>query len=236
MKEKLSFDVSKFRSFEAFPAKTSFGQHIFGYLRTSILAGNIMPGSRLVENKVAQALGISRTPVREALHKLEQEGLVKQIPQGGYAVTGLTREEIEDIFGIRSLLESYAARLACARYEKDHLAALEEKHQEATRFVPQGRLDDLAKVNAEFHDMLYSISGRPKLIEIIGNLQSQIQRFRSIILTNEDNARISLDMHSKLLQALKKRDEDRVEKLMKDHILQGQKIVMKALEKRSGEF
>jgi len=58
-----------------------------------------MPGSRLVENKVAQALGISRTPVREALHKLEQEGLVKQIPQGGYAVTGLTREEIEDIFG-----------------------------------------------------------------------------------------------------------------------------------------
>jgi len=236
MKEKLSFDVDSFKSFEAFPAKTSLGQHIFTYLRTSILNGDVVPGSRLVENKVAQALGISRTPVREALHKLEREGLAKQIPQGGYAVTGLTREEIEDIFGIRSLLESYASRVACARYKEDHLAALEKKHEEAKRFVTQGRLDDLARVNAEFHDALYSMSGRPKLIEIINNLQSQIQRFRSIILTDENNARISMDMHRKLLQALKKRDEDRVEKLMKEHILHGQRIVLKALEKRTGEF
>ena len=107
MKEKFDLKNVGFEPLASLPIRKSLGQHIFTHLKKAILKGDVSPGNRLIENKIAKDLEISRTPVREAFHKLEREGLIKQIPQGGYTVRGLTREDIEDLFGIRSLLESH---------------------------------------------------------------------------------------------------------------------------------
>jgi len=223
-------------SLNSLPLRVSLGEHIFSRLKEAILKGEIAPGKRMVENRLAKDLGVSRTPVREAFHKLEREGLTKLTPQGGYTVTGLTKEEIEDIFGIRSLLESYATGLAAINYDKGDLCQLEEKNSEALRCLNENQLADLPRINTEFHEILYSLAGRPKLIEMINNLQAQTYRFRHIILSEKKNAERSIKTHQALVRALKKRDANRSESIIKEHILRGQSIVMKALEDKKGEF
>jgi DNA-binding GntR family transcriptional regulator len=174
--------------------------------------------------------------VREAFHKLEREGLIKQIPQGGYTVTGLTKEDIEDIFGIRSLLESYAAVLAAKNHKENDLLPLEEKNREFQRCLDQNQLEKLPEINTEFHDILYALSGRPLLFKMISQLQAQIYRFRKIILIEKKNAGISIKLHKALVSALKRRDIVQVEQLLKKHILRGQKIVLKSLKNKEGEI
>ena len=236
MKENFDLKSVDFEPLASLPIRKSLGHHIFTHLKKAILKGDISPGSRLIENKIARDLEISRTPVREALHKLEREGLIKQIPQGGYAVTGLTREDIEDLFGIRSLLESYAAGLAAKNPAQEDLVLLEQKNREFQRCLDQDQLGRLSEINTEFHDILYSMSGRPLLIKMISQIQAQTYRFRNIILIDKKNAEISLKLHIALVKALKKRDTDQVEKLLKKHILRGRRFVLASLQDKKGEF
>ena len=216
--------------------RKSLGQHVFENLKHAILRGDVPPGHRLVESRLAETMGISRTPIREAMHKLEREGLLKQLPKSGFRVTGLTREDIEETFGIRSVLESYAARLAAIKHEEGELTPLEEKIAEYQACLDQGRLEDLPAINTEFHDILYALSRSPKLIKMVNDLRDQIYRFRKIILKAETRAKASNEDHRKMLRAMRKRDADRVERLVKEHILRGQRMVLKKLKDRSGEF
>lgn len=207
------------------------GQHVFEYLRESIVRGDISPGNRLVEIRIADALGVSRTPVREAIHKLEREGLLMKQPKSGFVVLGLLREEIEETFGIRGILEGYAARLAALKHEEKALIPLEEKIDEYQEHVNRRDLDALSKINTEFHDMLYALSGSPKLVEMINRLRDQIHRFRKIILKKERLARASLEDHRVMLRLIKKREAEKVEKLVREHILRGQTAVLQELDK-----
>jgi DNA-binding GntR family transcriptional regulator len=216
--------------------RKSLGQHVFENLKGAIIRGDMPPGNRLVESRIADALGISRTPVREAIHKLEREGLLRKLPQGGFFVVGLTREDIEETFGIRSVLESYAARLAAIKHRQEELRPLEEKVDEFQTCLDRGKMDRLPKINTEFHDLLYALCRSPKLIKMINNLREQIYRFRKIILKMEEMAKTSNDDHKEMLKAMKKRDADRVEALVRAHILRGQSIVMNQLKDRTGEF
>ena len=126
--------------------------------------------------------------------------------------------------------------MAAIRHERDDLLPLKEKIEEFRNCLDQQELRDLTKINTEFHDILYTLSKRPKLIEMINNLRDQIYRFRRIILREEKYAEKSHKTHRKLLTALAKRDADRVENLMREHILDGQRIVLNALENKKGEF
>ena len=134
----LDFGVLK-----SLPERQSLGQHVYSHLKQAILRGDIAPGSRLVESRLAGALGISRTPVREGIHKLEREQLIRQGPSGGFFVAGLTREEIEETFGIRAVLESYAASIVASRHRKGELAPLDRKIQEYQQYIDQGNLSPL---------------------------------------------------------------------------------------------
>ena len=111
-------------SLSTIPERKPLGHYVFENLKQAIVRGDFSPGNRLVESRIAEAMGISRTPVREAIHKLEREGLIKKLPQGGFYVLNLSREEIEETFGIRSVLESYAARLAAIKHQKEELEPL----------------------------------------------------------------------------------------------------------------
>ncbi len=223
-------------SLSAIPERKPLGHYVFENLKQAIVRGDFSPGNRLIESHIAEAMGISRTPVREAIHKLEREGLIKKLPQGGFYVLNLTREEIEETFGIRGVLESYAARLAAIKHEKEELAPLEEKIEEFQYFLNHGQMEALLRINTEFHSLLYAMSRSPKLIKMINDLQDQIYRFRRIILKMETMAKTSNEDHRQMLRAMKKRDADRVETLVRHHILRGQKIVLKELENRVQEF
>ena len=223
-------------SLEGLTRRKSLGQHVLENLKHAILRGDIPPGNRLVESRLAETMGISRTPIREAMHKLEREGLLWKLPNSGFTVTGLTREDIEETFGIRSVLESYAARLAAIKHEEEELAPLEKKIKEYQACLDQGRLEDLPAINTRFHDILYALSRSPKLIKMVNDLRDQIYRFRKIILREKGRAKASNDDHRKMLKAIRKRDADRVERLVKDHILRGQRMVLKELKDKSGEF
>ena len=223
-------------SLEGLTRRKSLGQHVFENLKHAILRGDIPPGNRLVESRLAETMGISRTPIREAMHKLEREGLLRKLPNSGFTVTGLTREDIEETFGIRSVLESYAARLAAIKHEEDELAPLEEKIDEYQECLNQGRLEDLPAINTRFHDILYTLSRSPKLIKMVNDLRDQIYRIRKIILKAEAGAKASNDDHRKMLKAMRKRDLDRVERLVRDHILRGQRMVLKEIKNKPGEF
>jgi DNA-binding GntR family transcriptional regulator len=223
-------------SLSAIPERKPLGHYVFENLKQAIVRGDFSPGNRLVESHIAEAMGISRTPVREAIHKLEREGLIKKLPQGGFYVLNLTREDIEETFGIRGVLESYAARLAAIKHKKEELAPLEEKIEEFQYFLNHGEMEALLKINTEFHGLLYAMSRSPKLIKMINDLQDQIYRFRRIILKIEAMAKTSNEDHRHMLRAMRKRDADRVETLVRQHILRGQKIALRELENRVQEF
>lgn len=217
-----------------FPGRKSLGQHVFEHLKDAIIRGEIAPGNRLVESRVADALEISRTPVREAIHKLEREGLLRRLPKGGFTAMSLTREDIEETWGIRSVLESYAARLAALNHRPEDLLPLEEKIREFQVSLEKGDMEELARINTEFHNILYSLSKSPKLIKMINDLRDQFYRFRRIILKVDRMAEVSNEDHRKMLKAIRKRDLNRVETLVREHILRGEKAVMRELDMRPG--
>ncbi|MEW6668567.1 MAG: GntR family transcriptional regulator [Thermodesulfobacteriota bacterium] len=227
---------SDFHPLRALPGRKSLGQHVFENLKQAIIRGNVAPGDRLVENRLAEALDISRTPVREAIHKLEREGWLRRLPRGGFTVVSLTREDIEETFGIRCVLESYAARLAALNHREEDLKPLEEKIREFQRCLDAGQTDELPRVNTEFHNLFYDLSRSPRLIKMIHDLRDQIYRFRRIILQVESMAKVSNNDHRKMLRAIRMRDSDRVERLVKEHILRGRKIVLRELAHRPGEL
>ena len=206
--------------------RKSLGQHVYQDLRQAIVRGDISSGNRLVESRIAEAMGISRTPVREAIHKLEREGLIVQRQQGGFAVHGFSRKDIEETFGIRSVLESYAAGLAAVRHRQGELAPLEKKIDDFKRYLDEGRLNQLVKINTEFHHMLYALSGNSRLITMIDTLRDQFYRFRKIILKKEGLARASNEDHRQMLACIRKRDAEGTECLVRQHILKGQKAVL----------
>ena len=226
----LDFGVLK-----SLPERRSLGQHVYSHLRQAILRGNLRPGSRLVESRLAEAFGISRTPVREGIHKLEREHLVRQGPSGGFFVAGLTREEIQETFGIRAVLESYAARLAAVQHREKELAPLEAKILQYQKCMDQGDFDCLLKVNTEFHDHLYALSRSPRLIKMINDLRDQIYRFRQVLLGTEEWAQVSNEDHRRMISFIRRRDAEGVERLVRDHILRGQDVVLDDFDLQEAE-
>ncbi len=221
---------SYFKKLKALPERRSLGQNVYESLKRAIVRGDLISESRLVETRVADALGISRTPVREAIQKLERESLLRKSPAGGFFVAGLTRADIEETFGIRSVLESYAARLAALKYREEDLAPLDQKISEYQKHLDRGETTALLRINTEFHDLLYALSQSPRLVKMINDLKDQIYRFRQVILNVEKMARASNHDHRLMLKYIRKKDSDRVESLVKEHILRGQEVVLREFD------
>lgn len=218
----------------SFMERKSLGQDVFEYLKNAIINQTIKPGSRLVESKIAKMLGISRTPLREAFHKLEREDWIEKIPSGGYQVVTLTQADIEHTFGIRSVLEAYAARLATENYKEEDLTPLEKKMKEYQKCLASGKDNEkLQRLNTEFHDLLYSLSQNPKLIKMIDQLRTQISIFRQIILKQDAYAHQSHEDHVKMLEAIKNRDADAVDQLVRSHIIKGKNAVLNKLQQEA---
>jgi DNA-binding GntR family transcriptional regulator len=145
MRRKVELKNLDFGSLQAFQARKSLGEHVFDSLKQAIIRGNMSSGEWLVESHIADTLGISRTPVREAIHKLEREGLIERQPRGGFTVLGLNRDDIEETFGIRAVLEGYAARLAAIKHRKEELVPLEKKIEDFEKCLGKKQLNELTR-------------------------------------------------------------------------------------------
>jgi DNA-binding GntR family transcriptional regulator len=219
------------RPMRGLSARKSLGELVYDNLRQAIVRGDLAPGTRLVESRIAGSQGISRTPVREAIHKLEREYFIERLPRGGFGVLGLSRQDIVETFGIRSVLEGYAARLAAINYQADDLKPLEAKIDEFERLLRRNQLRGLPDVNTQFHDLLYALSRSPRLVGMIDALRDHIFRFRQIILRDASRARISNDDHRLILEHIRGRDAEGVERLVREHILRGQAMVLKTFDR-----
>lgn len=211
--------------------RENLGNQVFEQVKEIIVRGEIPAGKRMIESEIAASMGISRTPVREAVHKLEAEGLLQPLPRGGYVVRGLALPDIEETFEIRSILESFAAYLAANRHSGKEILPLEKKMEEFQRYLDRDNLKELTRINTEFHELLYALSRSQRLIKMINDLRDEIYFLRKIILRSVDMARLSNKDHREIIKAIKKREAKRVERLVRDHILRGKKFVINEIRK-----
>jgi len=207
---------------------------VFKQLRKSILNQEFKPGDKLVELDLANQLGVSRTPVREALHKLELEGLVEIHPRKYCLVKGITYECIFEINLIRSHLEPVAARHAVDYLNENDLCHLEVLLEQSVKYHELRNVDKLMQVHDEFHQTIIKASRLERIIKILENMHDYVVSFRYCFLSRTDLAERSIIEHKAILPALKQRDKEAVQYLYKKHlegIFEYEKVVMEDIDR-----
>jgi DNA-binding GntR family transcriptional regulator len=213
--------------------RKSLREEVYESLKKSILHGKLKGGQRLIEETLADQIGISRTPVREAFHKLERDDLVTRLPKGGFAVREFTKEDVEEIFGIRSALESYASYLASLHITLEKISQLEKKVKELEDALEKRDDEKFIQLNTEFHDLIYKSCKSKKLIEMINNFRDYFYRYRSALIHTEKGMNYSIEDHRRMLEAMKKKNPRLVERLVRNHLARGKELVIKKIgEKR----
>ncbi|NPV92642.1 MAG: GntR family transcriptional regulator [Firmicutes bacterium] len=191
---------------------------VFETLREAIITGVLKPGERLMEVQLAEEMGVSRTPVREAIRKLELEGFVVMVARKGAYVAGISLKDITDVFEIRAALEGLAASLAADRASEEELEEMERAVANRWVYLENTDLSSLVETDSEFHDILYRASRNQKLINILSNLREQIDRFRAVSLASPGRGREALEEHKKIVEAISIRDPELALKLGQEHI------------------
>lgn len=191
---------------------------VFKSLRRAILKGELLPGERLMEVKLSKSLGVSRTPIREAMRKLELEGLVKMVPRKGATVAGITEKSLREVLEVRKVLEELAVFLACERMEDKDIKLLSEAEEKFRLVVKGGNPIDIAKADEGFHDIIFAGSGNDKLVQLLNNLREQMYRYRLEHVKDPKQWDIIIGEHDSLLQAIISRDSIKAKDIMRYHI------------------
>ncbi len=194
------------------------GEVVFENLRDAILTGKLAPGERLMEIQLAETLGVSRTPVREAMKRLEQEDFIEVVPRKGAYVKMLDSKDILDVLELRYLLEGFAARRAAENMAEADIEAMRQLLSDFEVAVKNEDTMALIETDYKFHDRIYSVNENTKLKEMIRNLQEQFYRFRSIYFTEYNNYNEIIAGHREILAALSSKDGSRAEKIVQAHI------------------
>ena len=192
---------------------------VYEHLKTAILSGLLSPEERLAEEHLAEMLGVSRTPVREALYKLESEGLIQPLETRGFIVSADSREEVEELFDIRGILEGYALRIISGKITEESLQQLGVCIDKAETALKAHRMNDVFRWNTRFHDALHDlVSDKVRLNRMIVDMRKQVLRYRKDTLQSIEGAKRTLDGHRKILLALRLKDPDLCERTMREHI------------------
>lgn len=205
---------------------------IFETLRKAIITGEIKPGERLMEVAIAEQMGVSRTPVREAIRRLEAEGLVTMVPRKGTHVSELSSKDIIDVLEVRGALDKLAAGLAAKRIKPQQLRALESIHKQYIAFVEKENIEGAVRKDIEFHDAIYAASGNSRLIGVLSTLKEHIYRFRVIYLRDMDIAEHVEQEHRQILDALKEGNEQLAAELAEKHIKSQMESIVEALSQK----
>lgn len=210
---------------------------VFMTLRKQILRGELAPGERLMEISLANKLGVSRTPIREAIRMLEHEGLVVMIPRRGAHVAEITRQELNDVLEVRRSLEVLATSKACANMTDKDMRQLREAEEVFAIMVERKDADitALGEADEHFHDLIYKGTNNRRLIQILSNLREQMYRFRVEYLKDKDVRQMLVREHDAIVKALEMRDTDEAVRLIALHIDNQYRAINKALDERDAQ-
>ncbi|MBZ4645401.1 MAG: hypothetical protein PWR27_2164 [Petroclostridium sp.] len=202
---------------------------IFDSLREAIIMGELKPGERLMEIQFAEKMGVSRTPVREAIRKLELEGLVVMVPRKGAHVAELSVKDIMDVLEVRSSLDGLASALAAKRINKDELKELKNIVNQFAQYMEKNNVQGLIKKDVEFHELIYKASRNDKLVQIATNLKEQIHRFRVVYLKDYSSPKELVKEHNDIYQAIENGDGKLAQELASIHIKHQEKTMIDSL-------
>ncbi|MDO4614416.1 MAG: GntR family transcriptional regulator [Lachnospiraceae bacterium] len=193
---------------------------VYMTLRRQILRGDLKPGERLMEIALAQKLGVSRTPIREAIRKLENEGLVTIAPRRGAQVARITLQELNDVLEVREALEILAIRKACELVTREDLIRIHEAQESFTRLTqnPETDINTLGDADEHFHDMIYETTHNRRLMQMIDNLREQMYRFRIELLKKQSVREKLVGEHNEMIAALESHDVTRCINTVQIHI------------------
>jgi DNA-binding GntR family transcriptional regulator len=198
----------------------SIRQKVYDYLRNQILSNHIPAGTRLVEGRIARQINVSRTPIREALHILEMEGLIESFPRVGYRVKELKWEDVEELCEIRAVNEILAARWAMQRIGPQELSAMKENIDTAEAEIRAGHPELFVERDAEFHEMLAKASGSKRLLELCQMLRHHMLRYRIESLYVAEGGLRAVAGHRRILACLETKDHVGIEAAIRDHLEQ----------------
>jgi DNA-binding GntR family transcriptional regulator len=194
------------------------GDLAYRAIRDAIVSGQFEKGARLNQDELAKRLGVSRAPVRDALNRLEAEGLVQMLSRtGGVVVAEASEQEMVSIYELRAILDTASTRLACERMSEEELKRLETIVDETERVTHANDLQAIVQAHAQFHYLIYSACGNPELTRVARNLWDRSYRYRVMALSNEENARRGLAQHKAILESLQARNPQRAAALADDH-------------------
>lgn len=191
---------------------------VFNTLRQAILKGDLKPGERLMEIQLATKLGVSRTPVREAIRKLELEGLVLMVPRKGAEVAQITEKSMVDVLEIRRALEELAVRLACERMTPEGLETLKQAEERFEEVLGKEDITTVAGADVEFHDTILRATDNQKLIQLLSQFREQMYRYRVEYLKREECHPQVIKEHQDIILTIENRNKDEAAEYICNHI------------------
>lgn len=208
---------------------------VFKTLRQAILKGELEPGERLMEIQLAERLGVSRTPIREAIRKLELEGLVLMIPRKGAEVARISESNLRDVLEVRRTLEELAVDLACQRMTPEEMEELKQTETQFAQAVREGDAMQIAQTDERYHEIIYNSTKNEKLVQILNNLREQMYRYRLEYIKDEDKRNILMVEHDQILKALTLRHVQEAKIAIREHIDNQEITILKNLKEQEND-
>ena len=209
---------------------------VFNTLRQAILRGELKPGERLMEIQLAQKLGVSRTPVREAIRKLELEGLVLMIPRKGAEVAQITEKNMQDVLEVRKALEELSVQLACERITPEQVEEMKMAAEDFRKVLKSGDVTKIAEADVKFHDIIFAATNNQRLITLLNNLREQMYRFRVEYLKQKECYPQLLEEHDKLIALISGGEVEEACELMGRHIDNQASTVSDVIRRDQAEY
>ena len=203
----------------------SLAGQVFERIERAILLGEYAHGTVLTETQLCKDLGVSRTPVREALFRLEEEHLVRTTPKGAL-VLGITEQDLKDVYDVRLRLEPMAGRLCCERITEEEKNSMKEAVDLQEFYVKKRNPAQIRSLDSDFHDMLYTFSGSRVLEEILVPLHRKVQKYRQVSVSDPDHAEQSSAEHRAILDAILAGNPEKAEKAVLEHILKARERML----------
>jgi DNA-binding GntR family transcriptional regulator len=213
----------------------SLTQRVYKDLRTAILTGKIAGGTRLVESTLAADMQVSRTPIREALHKLALEGLLYSIPRAGYIVEEMSDYDIQDLFTTRMNIEQIAARLAMEKISEEELKQLALNIKKTDAVLESGLTEKMADLDMAFHGIIYKATRSKTLYQICQTLSDHTLKYRIALIHLPEIAQKTRDGHSKIYEAILSKEPSRVDEAIQSHLRLAKRDIKELLERKRHE-
>lgn len=205
---------------------------VFETLREAILKGVLAPGQHLMEMQLANQLGVSRTPVREAIRMLELEGLVNMIPRKGARVAAISEKSLSDVLEVRRAMEELSVRLACKRMEHKDMEKLDQINQQFIRACQTDDVVQIARIDESFHGVIYEAADNAKLLQLLSQMQNQMYRYRIEYIKMKERRQILVEEHKKIIYALARRNSEEAAEATRIHISHQEQYVMSDIQSK----